>query len=98
MKALQLTHALSPAIYERTLDRVVQKGFLRDEPGVPGLGNLFEPDPEWTGTDGGFNEETKQQAASTALRGARYVATAGAAFAPALLGWLLLRKGKASRR
>lgn len=29
-----------------------------------------------------------------ARRGARYTATAGAALAPALLGWLLLRKGK----
>ena len=98
VRALELMHALSPALYERTITRVIQKGFLRDEPGDLGPGNLFEPDPEWTGTDGGFNEETKHQAAGTARRGARYVATAGAALAPALLGWLLLRKGKASRR
>jgi len=98
VKALQLTHTLSPAIYERTLDRVVPKGVLRDEPGVPGPGNLFEPDPEWTVTNGGVNAETNHQAAGIACRGARYVATAGATLASALLGWLLLRKGGALRR
>lgn len=94
VRALELMHALSPALYERTITRVIQKGFLRDEPSEPGPGNLFEPDPGWTGTDGGFNEETKRQAAGKARR----VATAGAALAPALLGWLLLRKGGALRR
>ena len=98
VRNLELMHALSPALYERIINRVVWKGFLRDEPGEPGPGNLFVPDPEWTGTDGGFNEETKRQAAGAASRGARYAATAGAALAPALLGWLLLRKGGVLRR
>jgi hypothetical protein len=98
VRNLQLIHALSPALYERTVTRIIQKGFLRDEPGEPGPGNLFEPDTEWTGTNGGFNEETKHQAAGAARRGARRVATAGATLAPAVLGWLLLRKGGALRR
>jgi NAD(P)-dependent dehydrogenase (short-subunit alcohol dehydrogenase family) len=98
VRNLELMHALSPALYERTIARVVQKGFLRDEPGETGPGNLFEPDPEWTGTDGGFNEETKHRAVGVARHGARYAASASAALATALLGWLLLRKGGALRR
>jgi len=98
VRNLEFMHALSPALYERTINRVVRKGFLRDEPSKPGPGNLFEPDPEWTGTDGGFNEETKQKATGAARRGARRATIAGAALAPALLGWLLLRKGGTLRR
>jgi hypothetical protein len=92
VRALRLMHALSPALYERTITQGVEKGFLRDERSDPGPGNLFELNPTWTDTDGGFNEEAKRNTARTARRAASTV------LAPALLGWLLLRKGKTSQR
>lgn len=95
VRMLHTLHALSPALYERAIDPVVNKGFLRDEPGRSRPGNLFEPDPEWTGTDGGFNYETKRRAARIARRAAT---AAGAALAPALLGWVLLRSRNSSQR
>lgn len=90
VRMLELMHALSPALYDRIIDRVVWRGFLRDEPSETGPGNLFEPDPGWTGVDGGFNEETKRKAVGAARNiTGRRVAAAGAILAPAL--WLLLR-------
>ena len=86
VRALEALHTLSPALYERVIDRTVRKGFLRDEPGEPGPGNLFEPDSRWTSTHGGFNEEAKRTVAQVARRNASRAAVAG----PLILGAVLL--------
>ena len=66
VRALEVLYALSPALCERVINRTVKKGFFRDETGRSGTGNLFEPYPRWTSTDGGFNEETKRRLAQVA--------------------------------
>ncbi|CAA9457209.1 MAG: hypothetical protein AVDCRST_MAG37-3175 [uncultured Rubrobacteraceae bacterium] len=93
VRALEALHALSPAFYERVIDRTVRKGFLRDETGVPGPGNLFEPDSRWTSTDGGFNEEAKRTVVQAARRNAGRAAVAG----PLVLGAALLGRRLLSR-
>ncbi len=93
VRTLEALHALSPALYERVIDRTVRKGFLRDEPGEPGSGNLFEPDPRWTSADGGFNEEAKRTVVQVARRNAGRAAVAG----PLVLGAALLGRRLLSR-
>lgn len=93
VRALETLHAVSPALYERVINRTVRKGFLRNEPGVPGSGNLFEPDSHWTSTDGGFNEEAKRTVVQVARRNASRAAVAG----PLILGVALLGRRLLSR-
>lgn len=93
VRALEALHALSPALYERVIDRTIRKGFLRDEPGERGPGNLFEPDSRWTSTDGGFNEEAKRTVVQVARRNASRAAVAG----PLVLGAALLGRRLLSR-
>src|ERR671916_644973 len=91
VRTLKLTHALFPKLVERAVARTVEKGFLRDEPEEETYDNLFEPKGEWTGTDGGFNEEARHQRSGAARR----AAVAGASvLGPGLLAWLLLRARK----
>lgn len=93
VRALETLHALSPALYERTIVRIIEKGFLRDEPEETSPGNLFEPDPHWTSTDGGFNEEAKRTVIQVARRNASRAAVAG----PLVLGAALLGRRLLSR-
>ena len=91
VRTLELAHALFPGLVERAVARTIKKGFLRDEPEEATPGNLFEPKGEWTGTDGGFNEEARHQRSGAARR----AAVAGASvLGPGLLVWLLLRARK----
>lgn len=93
VRALEALHALSPALYERAITRSIEGGFFRDEPGEPGPGNLFEPDPEWTSVDGGFNEEAKRTAARVGRRNAARAAVA----VPVVVGAALLGRRLLSR-
>lgn len=91
VRTLELAHALFPGLVERAVARTIEKGFLRDEPEEATPGNLFEPKGEWTGTDGGFNDEARHQR----YGGARRAAVAGASvLGSGLLAWLLLRARK----
>ena len=93
VRALTALHALSPALYERAMTRGVEGGFFRDEPGQSGSGGLFEPDPAWTSTDGGFNEEAKQTAATIGRRNAgRAAVVVPVVVVAALLGRRLLTR------
>ena len=93
VRALEALHALSPALYERAITRGIEQTFVHDEPGQTGPGNLFEPDPLWTSTDGGFNEEAKRTAARTGRRSAGRAAVA----VPIVVGALLLGRRLLSR-
>ena len=91
VRTLELAHALFPKLVERAVARTIEKGFLRDEPEEATSGSLFEPKGEWTGMDGGFNEEARHQRSGAARR----AAVAGASvLGPGLLAWLLLRARK----
>lgn len=91
VRTLELAHALFPGLVERAVARTIETGFLRGEPEEATPGNLFEPRGEWTGTDGGFNEEARHQRSGAARR----AAVAGASvLGPGLLAWLLLRARK----
>ena len=91
VRTLELAHALFPKLVERAVARTIEKGFLRDEAEEATSGNLFEPKGEWTGMDGGFNEEARHQRSGAARR----AAVAGASvLGPGLLTWLLLRARK----
>ncbi|QIN79845.1 SDR family oxidoreductase [Rubrobacter marinus] len=93
VRALEALHALSPALYERAITRGVEGGFFREGPGETGPGNLFEPDPLWTSTDGGFNEEAKRAAVGAGRRNAGRAAVA----VPVIVGAALLGRRLLSR-
>ena len=93
VRALEALHALSPALYERAITRGVEGGFFRDGHEETGPGNLFEPDPRWTSTDGGFNEEAKRTAARVGRRNASRAAVA----VPVVVGAALLGRRLLSR-
>jgi hypothetical protein len=67
---------------------------LRQEPEEPSPGNLHESSSEWTGTDGGFNQEAGRRASNAARRAA---AAGASVLGPGVLIWMLLRKVKALR-
>src|SRR5829696_6505829 len=95
VRTLRLAHALLPGLVERAVGRTIEKGFLREEPKEPTSGNLFEPSPEWTGTDGGFNAEARHRAAHAVRR----AAAAGVfVLGPGILAWLALRAGRTRGR
>jgi NAD(P)-dependent dehydrogenase (short-subunit alcohol dehydrogenase family) len=94
VRALRLTHALAPRIVERAVARTIERSFLRQEPEEPSPGNLYGPSYEWTGTDGGFNQEAGRRAA---LKSRRAAAAGASVLGSGVLTWLLLRK-KAVRR
>ena len=96
VRTLRLAHALSPRLAEDAVARGIETGILGDGPNEPNPGNLFHPQPEWTGTDAALNEEAKRRARDsmdTAARRAIAGATAGASvLASGLLAYHLLRK------
>ena len=94
VRTLRLTHALVPRIVERAVARTIECGFLRQEPEEPSPGNLHESSSEWTGTDGGFNQEAGRRASNAARRAA---AAGASVLGPGVLIWMLLRKVKALR-
>ena len=90
VRTLRLAHALAPGIVERAAARTVEHGLLRQEPAEASAGNLYESSAGWASADGGFNREAKRRAA---LRVRRAVAAGAPVLGPAILAWLLLRKG-----
>jgi hypothetical protein len=95
VRTLELVHALAPMLAEKAVARSVKKGFLRDEPQEPAPGNLFEPSPGWSCTNGGFNAEGKGQAF---LRARRAAAAGASVLGAGLLAWLLSRNEKTRER
>ena len=94
VRTLRFTHILAPRIVERAVARIIERGFLRQEPEEPSPGNLYEPSSEWVTADGGYNREAGRRAALTARR----AATAGVSvLGPGILTWIFLRKAKALR-
>ena len=91
---LRLTHALAPAIVERTVARTIERGFLRQEPEEPSSGNLHEPSSEWVTGGGRFNQDARRRA----MRKVRHAVAVGASvLGPGMLSWILLRKVEARR-
>jgi len=70
VRTLRFTHILTPRIVERAVARIIERGFLRQEPEEPSPGNLYEPSSEWVTADGGYNREASRWAALTARRAA----------------------------
>lgn len=94
VRTLGLSHALFPVLTERAVARGMGSVILGDEPHGPDAGNLFEPQPAWSVTDGDLNEEVGHRAKSGARRLAVGAATGASVLGPGLLGWLLLRKAR----
>lgn len=89
VRALEVMHAVSPALTERLVARGIGSGILGEEPNEPNPGNLFDPQPAWTGTDGGLNQEIKHRHDT----GPRRMAAVGVAtLGPGLLAWLVARR------
>ena len=94
VRTLRFTHILAPRIVERAVARIIERGFLRQEPEEPSPGNLYEPSSEWVTADGGYNREAGRRAALTARR----AATAGVSvLGSGILTWIFLRKARALR-
>ena len=96
MRTIRLAHALSPRLAEDAVARGIETGILGDGPNEPNPGNLFHPQPEWTGTDAGLNEEARRRAKeATGTAGRRLFAGAAAGasvLGSGLLAYRLLRR------
>ena len=96
VRTLRLAHALSPRLAEDAVARGIETGILGDGPNEPNPGNLFHPQPEWTGTDAGLNEEARRRAKeATGTAGRRLFAGAAAGasmLGSGLLAYRLLRR------
>jgi NAD(P)-dependent dehydrogenase (short-subunit alcohol dehydrogenase family) len=68
VRTLRITHALAPRIVERAVARMIERAFLRQEPEEPSSGSVFEPSFEWTGTNGGYNEEVRRRITNAVRR------------------------------
>src|SRR5918998_2409398 len=88
VRMLRLTHTLAPGIVERAVARIIERGFLRQEPEESSSGNLYEPSSEWVGADGGFNQDARRRAA---LKARRAIAGGASVLGPGILAWLALR-------
>jgi NAD(P)-dependent dehydrogenase (short-subunit alcohol dehydrogenase family) len=92
VRALRLAHALSPILAERLVARGIGSVILGDEPNTPNPGNLFDPQPAWTGIDGDLNAETVHRAKDGARSLVAGAAAGASVLGSGLLAWLLLRK------
>ena len=92
VSALEVMHAVSPALTERLVARGIGSGILGEEPNEPNPGNLFDPQKAPSDIDGGLNRETERRAKKKARSLATGATIGASALGPALLAWLLLRK------
>ncbi|HEX2174098.1 MAG TPA: SDR family oxidoreductase [Dehalococcoidia bacterium] len=83
-RMLNLQQMLAPGMTEGLLARLVHDQHLdQNRPAEPTLGNLFEPDSQWTGVGGGWKPAGKGAG--------RTVALGLAAAVPGVLAWFWLR-------
>lgn len=54
--AARLGRTLSPSLYDRMINRMIQREHFVDQPVPPDQGNLFEPMPECAAVSGGWGE------------------------------------------
>ena len=95
VRMLRLAHALFPTLTEFSVARGIEDGILGSGPNTPTPGNLFDPQPGWTGEDAGLNAETARRAKDGAGTGGRRLAAAAAGVSvlgSGLLAYRLLRK------
>lgn len=78
-RPLALLQSLRPARNERQMARQLERDRFDDHSTPPTLGNLYEPMPEWTGTDGGWKRAKRARRTRIArnLLGAMGIAVPG---------------------
>ncbi len=91
VRSVSLLHTVAPSLFEPATSRqAVEKQLIKsDEPAPSGPGNLFEPEPAWTGVSGGYKQERR-----SAFR--RVLRTGLLASAPAAAAFFWLRSRNAS--
>lgn len=94
VRTLRLAHALSPRLAEDAVARGIETGILGDGHNEPNPGNLFHPQPEWTGTDAGLNQETKRRAGDKTGAVGRRLAAGTSVLGSGLLAYHLLRRSR----
>ena len=89
VRTLRLSHALFPTLTEFSVARGIESGILGAGPNTPNPGNLFDPQPGWTGADAGLNAQTARRAKEGTRAAGRRLAVGAAAGASVLGSGLL---------